>query len=606
VRLRHDSASGYRFAAIATLSAAAAGITLLSGLLDLRFIHPLLRPLIAVDAIPAPSWPNHWLGAAQSGHALQTEAVAEWLQVVLALLFTIMVLAAVSALVALFAHATARRYEIALAAVVGATRGQLTALHMRKAAVNAAVALGIGIAIGLACAYVANRAWPHRSDAVSAAGWILLSALFCAGIAAFVAYRAAARMAHPGWMGDVLAPEARTNPGFGAEDLRGVLLHLQFAFTFALLAAALLVWQHARNAALPVTSSAAGNVHVTQLKLDEHSTQDQRRALYRQLNDALAAAGVNSFSIASPGTLIGVGATDQIVSDCGQCTLALMLLPLFPLRTQQHVVGAGFFRTVGFELLYGREFEERDERARHVVVNDTFASLAFQGQHAIGKQILVGGLRGTWYMVIGVIKDVPITGLLSFTPDDKSVVRSNIPGHEPTIYFFAGEKAPAVFDLVSTRPIAPQIAGLTVVSTTTLNRLIREARAPARWFGGVLGVLALAAAMIATLSLGAITLLNVRQRELEIAARRAVGARRRDIMRMILTHSAAVVARGAFFGVVLSFAVARALQMILPQMKVADMQILLLTTLALALVSLLAALLPARSAASVPPAQIHA
>jgi putative ABC transport system permease protein len=606
VRLQRDSASGYRFAAIATLSAAAAGITLLSGLLQLRVFDPATKTLIAANPIPDPTWPHVWLGASQTARSLQAEAINEWLLTVVALLFTIMLLAGISALIALFAHATARRYEIALSAVVGASRKQLTALHLRNAAVNAGVALLIGAAIGLTGAYIANRTWPHEAAPVSAGAWFLVSMMFCCGLAAFVAIRAAARMAHPGWLGDVLAPEARTNPGFGAEDLRGVLLQLQFAFAFALLVAAVLVWQHARTTPAARANTLRSDMHVTRYALPEHASKQQRRVLQEQLLRELDAAGETAHAIASPGTLVGVGASDQIVSNCGQCAFSYMWLPLFPLRTQQHVVGAGFFETVGLHVQLGREFEPRDADARHVVVNDTFANLAFQGQHAIGKQIQVGGLRGQWYTVVGVIRDVPITGLLSFTPDDNSIVKSNIPGKEPAIYFYAGEKPPAVFDVVTKRLVNPQIAGVVVRGSTTIRDLLGDARAPARWFGGILGALALSAAIIAMLSLGAITLLNVRQRELEIAARRAVGARRRDILRLILSNSMTTAARGTFYGVILSVAVARALQMVLPEMKVADLEIMMVTALALGMVSMLSALIPARAAASVAPAQIHA
>ena len=597
MQLRADSASSYRWAAIATLAAAAAGITLLSGLLELRLSALRLVPLLAVNALPDPSWPNTWLAAAQTASQLQNQAINEWLEVAGALLATILLIAAISALVALFAHATARRYEVALSAVVGASRTQLTMLQLRKAALNAGVALVAGVTIGLLGAYIANAAWPDSSAGVRPLGWMLLAFIFCCGLAAFVARGTAARMAQPGWMGDVLAPEARTNPGFGAEDLRGALLHVQFALTFALLAAAMLVWQHAHTTALPAAARTAAQLHVTRITLDPHSTAEQRRALLAQLNSAGA--------VASPGALIGVGAADQIVSNCGSCSVANMWLPMFAMRTQQHVVGDGFFRTIGFAPHVGREFNVADGAARHVVVNDTFANLAFQGQHPIGKQIQVGGLRGVWYTVIGVIHDVPVTGMLTFTPDDKSVVQSNVPGREPAVYFYAGEKPPATFDLVGQDANTPQLAGVTVVSRTTLAALLRAARAPAAWFGGLLGALAIAAALIATFSLGAITLLNVRQRELEIAARRAVGARRRDIVRMVIGSSAATVARGTFVGVILSVAIARILQMVLPEMRLLDVRVIGATALLLALISLAAAFLPARAAASVMPAQIH-
>jgi putative ABC transport system permease protein len=121
----------------------------------------------------------------------------------------------------------------------------------------------------------------------------------------------------------------------------------------------------------------------------------------------------------------------------------------------------------------------------------------------------------------------------------------------------------------------------------------------------MLGALSVAAAVIALLSLGALTLLNVRQRQVEIAARRAVGARRRDILALVLRASALTAGRGIFMGLLLSVAVARGVQMLLPAMKVFDLDITLAAAGMLMLVSLLAATLPALAAAQVSPAQIQ-
>ncbi len=570
---------------------------MLAGLLRLRLLGPSTYALISIDPIPDPTWQHTWLNAMRRATSLQNGAVAEWLNVVLALLLTILMMAGASALIALFAHATARRYEVALRAVVGATRKQITSEHLRKAAANVAIAFACGVPLGLVAAFIANRTWPGIEAGLRAGEWLAVSFAFTAGLAALVARSAAARMSKSGWLGDVLAPEARNNPGYGAEDLRGALLHMQFAFTFALLAAALLVWQQAQSSWRPATSIAEAR-YVTRVTIDEHAMPEQRRQIFRQLEHS-------GFRAATPGALIGVGSTDRVMSNCGRCSVANMMLPMFPLRTQQHVVGAGFFEVSGFPLRYGREFETSDAGVHNVVVNDTFANLAFQGQHAIGKTIQVGGLRGSWYTVVGVVRDLPIAGLISFTPDDHDLVISNIPGREAAIYFYTGERPPAVADVVTTRPVQPRVAGLTSGRMQTLTSLWRDARAPAGWFAGVLSVLAVTAAVIAVLSLGALTLLNVRQRELEIAAHRSVGARRRDIIKLVVKESVLTVGRGTVAGIILSVALARAIQMVLPQMKIVDAATIGITAGILALSSVIAAILPARAAARVMPAQIH-
>ena len=601
MKLKADSASGYRFSALATLAAAVAGITSLSGILRLRVTEMRSTPLIEVANIPADSWPNDWLPIAQSVRELQANAVVEWLNVVIALLGVIVIVAGISSLIALFAHATARRYEVALAAVVGASQKRLRKEQLRNATVNAGAALAIGLTIGTAIAWVANRTWPQVRLPIAPLAWIVVSVITASLIAAVTARAAAKRMASPGWLGDVLAPEARSNPGFGAEDLRRALLHAQFAFTFALLTVAMLVSQHGRAS---TTDPRSAQGYVTRVAVDEDLTPMQRRVVQQRIRKELEARDPGGFAFASAGALLGVGTMDKVVSLCGRCVMSFMYTPLFPVRTQQHVVSEGFFATSGFHVRAGREFTEADASKGYVVVNDTFAHLAFQGQHAIGKKIQVGGLSGTWYVVIGVVQDVPVEALVSFAPDTRGPVKSNRLGVEPAVYFHAAEKPPAVFDVVTNKPVQLQLAGVTS-KIQRRGALLDEARAPARWFGGFLGVLSVAAALIAMLSLAAITLLNVKQQEAEIAARRAVGARRHDIIRMVVQSSLVTAARGTIVGIVLSIAIARAIQMVLPQMRLVDGAALLYAAALLGIVSLIAAIIPARAAASVPPARVH-
>ena len=598
MRLRADSASGYRFTAVATLAAAAAGITLLAGLIELRLADLAWQPLLSINQIPAPSWHQKWLGAVETAPMQQAAAVREWLQVIVALVFSILLIAGVGALVALFAHATARRYEVALSAVVGASPRQLRGTLLRQASMNAGTALLIGCTAGLILAVIANRAWPDAASFAAPIGWLIASVVFTCGLAAFVAYRAAARMSHVGWMGDVLAPEARTNPGYGAEDLRNILLHLQFALTFALLACALLVWQHGRTSMHADNALPTVNMQVTRVYLPQHATSAQRRALLNEIE--------TSGAVATPGALLGIGTTDQVLANCGDCVISHTRTPIFSIRTQQHVVGSGFFDAIAQGPHTGRDFEKRDANTRHVIVNDTFAALAFLGQHPIGKRIKVGGLRGDWYTVIGVIHDVPVNGLTTYSAYTVGFIKSKVPGKEPAIYFYAQEKPPAIVDVIAPKPIQASLAGVVTGRAELLGQLYNAARAPSRWFAGMLGVLAVAAGIVATLSLGAITLLNVRQRKLEIAARRAVGARRRDILRMILTGTGGVIARGTFVGLFLSIALAQAIRMMLPGMSAIDPAVLAVSALALSIVSLVAAIIPARAAAAVAPAQIHA
>ena len=66
MRHRADSATGYRVAAVATLAAAVAALTMLSGIVRLDVTPLRTTSLVAVEPWPAPDWPHRWLAAMQS------------------------------------------------------------------------------------------------------------------------------------------------------------------------------------------------------------------------------------------------------------------------------------------------------------------------------------------------------------------------------------------------------------------------------------------------------------------------------------------------------------------------------------------------------------
>ena len=71
----------------------------------------------------------------------------------------------------------------------------------------------------------------------------------------------------------------------------------------------------------------------------------------------------------------------------------------------QNIVTPGFFRTVGLELVAGRNFDETDRAGAAVaIVNEALARRAWRGETAVGKRILVGAGRRP-IDVVGVVRD---------------------------------------------------------------------------------------------------------------------------------------------------------------------------------------------------------
>lgn len=593
--LQSDAATRHRAAAAFALGFAAAAVTSVAGVLALDVTGRRLLPTFALELLPDSAWAAPWLPGAVTAAQQQQAAADQWLHVILVFGALTVTIACVNALVGLWSHANERRYETAVRAIVGASPRELRRSLLRNALLNAALGVVVGVPAGLLAALAMRRMWEaNAAVSMTMSSWALLAMSLCVTVAAVAAHIAAARFRRPGWLGDALAPDARTVPGWGAEDLRELLAGAQLACAVALTTVSLLVWS-TQNAQQQTENTLRYPVHVARVSLPESLSPLERQSAYSSMLASISAAvGVEAESIASPGALLGLGKVDKVISECGRCVRARMLMPIFPLETQHHVVSPGFFSTVGIALTRGREFAAHDPDPHVAVVNDSFARLAFHGQDPIGKRIMVGGFEGSWFSVIGTVPDMRIAGLQFLEPDPAGLDAPMQPGSAPAIYFSTALYAPATFDVVvRTKGENVALAGF---AFQPLARALERARAPQKSFARVLllfGLLLCGAAAIGTFTTA---MLNVKSRRDEIAVRRAVGARRRDIWRLVYVSLARTAARGAVAGIVVAAALTRVLEVFVPGLPALDVGSAVAVGAAFVAVTLLAALLPVRAA----------
>lgn len=589
--MKSDSATHHRAAASFALGFAVAVIASLAGVFVLDVSAARLGPAFRLETLPDASWPERWMAGAVSASAQQSDAANQWLHLILMFGAIAAAVACINALIGFLSHANERRYEMAVRGLIGASPRALRQKLMRDAAVNAMLGIASGAPLGIICALVIRRAWPGSIDAATSIGsWMLVAAFVCAAVAVFAARTAARRFHRPGWLGDALAPEARAIPGFGAEDLRMLLTTAQLACAVALTTLGLLVWSYASERA-DAGAHARTGVYVARV----------RAGSLPDLRAAHEMPGIEAESIASPGALLGIGTIDKVISECGRCARGGMYTPMFPVETQQHVVGADFFNVVGVGIRAGHEFGDPFDDGRGVIINATFARLAYDDPNPIGKRLLVGGLPGgEWYRVIGVVDDVPTTGLHFLAPENGALVSAATGTTAPAIYLSARAHPPAVVDVVVRAKAPPQLAG---VQFSSLASLMTRASAPQRWFARIvmmLGMMLCAAALVGSFTT---TMLSVRSRQTEIAVRRALGARRRDIWLLVYRSVGLVAARGIIAGLIVSVALSRAVETVVAGLPAFSLRGSVIITFLFTILALLAAVLPARSALNISPAQ---
>ena len=269
------------------------------------------------------------------------------------------------------------------------------------------------------------------------------------------------------------------------------------------------------------------------------------------------------------------------------------------------VVSPGYFATMEIPFVAGRDFTEQDNasRTKVVIVNQTFARYFFGSSNPIGKHMSTNDEPGAPL-------DMEIVGLV----EDAKYVRLN---EKPRRHFYAPlAQEPRLFDMTlqvrttgDSRRIADLVRdqvreldpNLPIYATTTLQVQIDDSLTGERlttWLSSAFGILA---TLLAALGLSGVVAFSVARRTQEIGIRVALGARRNDILRLILTQTAPPVVLGLAVGLATAFALSRLLSGMLYEVRPSDPLTYAMASLLLGGVAALSAYWPARRAANIDP-----
>jgi ABC-type lipoprotein release transport system permease subunit len=606
------SAGAVASAAIALSLGMAAAIAALE-LARAAALWPLrLTPVLGLRPVAFVSWLPSWSPFLRVPARIQADGVSDLLGIVLALAALVFAIGAAEAGIGLVARAYARRSEIALRAAVGASRRRLTRQCVLEGAMLGVAVAAMGAGLGSAGARVLLSSWPGIVGGGSGVGIalavVLASGLFLVALSLWPILGTFGR----GWIMDRLAAASHSVSPARADGHR-VLVILQLATALTLLSGAGLVFRQSPRARTEGSAPAA--LEPVVVSLDAAGASPAARArIYGHVAQSVASqSGRSHVAVASPGAAIGVGPMDRVLAECGRCVVGEMVLPVWSVFTQIDAVGPGFFDTLGVPLLRGREFNPGDD-AREVIVNQTMVDRGFLGRDPIGKRIQIGGWGGGWYRIIGVVRDVPRGGIgrdggpragVGAPPVETRAV--------PAVYLSALVHPPATVDLLvrgagpppsATRKLSAVLSGLSVRvgNARTLAAAIGEANAPVRWFGTVAELFACLALLLAIQAVYGLMRFTVVLRRGEIGVRRAVGATRGAIGAMILRETVGIVLRGTALGLVGSVMLAGVLRTRLADVPDLDPTVTLIAVGVLAGAALLGALLPARAAARLDPA----
>jgi predicted permease len=270
-------------------------------------------------------------------------------------------------------------------------------------------------------------------------------------------------------------------------------------------------------------------------------------------------------------------------------------------------VGPGYFSTVGIPILAGREIGLQDEGDAPLagVINQTMAEAYFNGTNPIGRRIKASAAYGTLdFVVVGVAADSKRDDLREAAESCFYVPYFHAARHpnfawaisEARVYGNAASVVTAVRAAIKETTPSMDMPEIRLV-----NDLIGQSIATERVIAQITGFFGLLALLLACIGLYGVVSYGVASRRNEIGIRMALGARQRDIFRLIAGQGMTLVFIGMTVGLFAALALTRLIASLLYDLSAIDPWTFTVIALLLAFVALLACWIPARRATKVDP-----
>ena len=272
-------------------------------------------------------------------------------------------------------------------------------------------------------------------------------------------------------------------------------------------------------------------------------------------------------------------------------------------RVSLTVATADYFRAMRVPLKRGRLFSEGDRHGALpvTIVNEVMAERYWPDGDALGRRLTVSWQgRPRTVQIVGVVGALRHDGLDAAPRPEIFLPFDQMPFGSMTFVVRATGDAAALVPSVKAR-IWEVDPTLPFYDVATLDGLVAESLTPRRVMMQLLGALAGLAFILAAAGLYGLLSFSTAQRTREIGVRMAMGARTRDILRLVVGEGLVLVGVGVLVGLAGALAVTRVLAASLFQVSPTDPATFLLATALLFAVGLLACYLPARRAARVDP-----
>ena len=401
----------------------------------------------------------------------------------------------------------------------------------------------------------------------------------------------------------------RTDAASGSHATRSVLVAAEVALSLILLIGAGLMIRslHQLQNVAPgfeshgvLTMTAA----VSRTKFSE--PQQEIQFLDQVLQHVRTLPGVESAGVADNVPLDN-GGSHQPIQIEGQPVVPMAEQPEVDVR----VISPGYMRSMRTPIVRGRDFDDQDIAGRPaaVLVSQSMANQFWPGEDAIGKRLTMTFWPGLVREVVGVVGDVKLDSLdqarpstTLYAPLGQLTEPPELDFHSfPMMLVVRSTTSPASMVSAVTNAVHDVDRNMPVRDIRTMDDLISTSLSQPRLNMFLLGIFSAMAVLLAGIGIYSVLSYSVRQRVPEIGIRLALGARLSDVLRLVVLEGMKPALIGVAIGIGGALALGRVVASLIFQVKPSDPLTFAGVVALLAMIALLACIIPAYRASRVDP-----
>ncbi len=510
----------------------------------------------------------------------------------------------------LLVRAGARQKEIAIRASLGASHWQIIRQVLTESLLLSLAGAALGIALAWAALPVLLRLSPGnipRSDEITLDPKVLAFTLAVSILAALISGSVPAVIASRAQLNEVLKAAGRTSmASVRTRKLRNLLVVSQVAFSVALLIGAGLMVRSLLELQAVNPGFRPDHVVTMQLALPATRYEGLRVAqFYRQLLDRVQPLPGVQYAAVARNLPLGGGDNSLNFEIANRPAQASGDQP----RARYRAVSSDYFSALGIPLIKGREFQPSDSETSQsvVIISDLMARRFFPNDDPIGRRMKAGFSEAPWSTIVGVVGNVKWAGLDSETNPEMYYPFQQVP---PTLMAFVEGSMSVILrthgdPVALVRAVREQAHALDpdqpVFRVRTMEDLVHGSVAKPRFRATLVTIFAALALALAVVGLYGVISYSVSQRSNEMGIRAALGAGKRDLLRLVLGEGTRLALAGVLIGLAIGYPLARSIQRLLYGVRSYDPVTFIAIPLLLLVVALLATAVPALRATRTDP-----